>query len=142
ARALRFGRAWRTGEDGSVLVPRPEPSAPTTITFVARAGELYGEARYNDLVPGTLWIHVAPDATLTVQVIDHEGAPAAGVDVGWSRRFPGDALPRFGRAGATDAAGRLVLHHTQLQAETWARLDPVGTGSSSIVPYIVGAPHP
>src|SRR5690606_30702545 len=89
-----------------------------------------------------LWIHVAPDATLTVQVIDHEGAPAAGVDVGWSRRFPGDALPRFGRAGATDAAGRLVLHHTQLQAETWARLDPVGTGSSSIVPYIVGAPHP
>lgn len=140
ARALRFGESWRTGEDGAVLVPRPDRSSGDTF-FTARSGDLYGEGRYSPLVPGEVWLHVEPDRTLRVCVVDDGGAPAEGVEVRWIRKLPDEALPRSTPAGITDGEGCIVVRHTQLRAEEWSRVDPVAMVESSVVPCLPGVSH-
>lgn len=79
----RLGRRYEADENGEIEVPAPRATAYA----VARAGELYGAARFaRDADGGRVELLLHPDRHVAIRVRDAAGAPVADVPVGVALR--------------------------------------------------------
>jgi hypothetical protein len=110
----RFGTVVQTATDGRARVPRPRHFE----TYVGRKDGLHGNLHVdpNQRIPDEgLRLVLDQDWNLTIRVVDHDGQPAAPVQVmGDLRDGPGDRHPRGPRRGKTEVpSGEVVFRHLQ-----------------------------
>jgi hypothetical protein len=118
ALATALGAAATTGPDGTALLLRPAGDASLRRrTYVARAGDRYGEATLADPGGDELTIEVDVDRSARVLVVDAAGEPAAGVRVRHDVRVASGGLGTTARSWIARSGddGVAVFPHTQLR---------------------------
>jgi hypothetical protein len=104
----RIGAVSRTGADGKVQLPR----IAEQLLVAGRKGGLFGFVALGRRSGDEVQLQLQQDATLTIEVQDADGSPAAGVPLAIHQGAPDKASTILRLA--TDAQGRAFARHFQL----------------------------